>query len=114
MPPRYRRRRSTLAAAEEQAERVTAGAQQRPEDAQMGDGEPRTAPVAVGVSGVNGATAIGARSHFPERRKCRFRALTIRMIDGITRQSAELSCSVARINPARVTVGTLPGKDLIK
>ncbi|WP_053850762.1 MraY family glycosyltransferase [Streptomyces sp. NRRL B-24085] len=49
VPPRYRRRRRAVAA--EPAE---------PE---------QRAPVAVGVAGVNGATALGARSHVPERRK---------------------------------------------
>ena len=48
VPPRYRRRRPVV------AEPVEA--------------EART-PVAVGVAGVNGATALGARSRVPERRK---------------------------------------------
>ncbi|NEB05585.1 MraY family glycosyltransferase [Streptomyces sp. SID13726] len=51
VPPRYRRRRPVLAGPMEPAE-----------------AEQRT-PVAVGVAGVNGATALGARSRVPERRK---------------------------------------------
>jgi UDP-GlcNAc:undecaprenyl-phosphate GlcNAc-1-phosphate transferase len=55
VPPRYRRsRRARQAAAAEQ-----------PEPAASGTEEPRV-PVGVGVSGVNGATAIGARSRFPD------------------------------------------------
>ncbi|MEU5046474.1 MraY family glycosyltransferase [Streptomyces griseorubiginosus] len=50
VPPRYRRRRRSVVA--EPVEEV----------------EQRT-PVAVGVAGVNGATALGARSRVPERRK---------------------------------------------
>ncbi len=49
VPPRYRRRR-------------------RPVVAEPVEVEQRT-PVAVGVVGVNGATALGARSRVPERRK---------------------------------------------
>ncbi|MEU9172620.1 MraY family glycosyltransferase [Streptomyces sp. NPDC048420] len=49
VPPRYRRRRPALAEAVAEAEQRT--------------------PVAVGVAGVNGATALSARSHVPERRK---------------------------------------------
>ncbi|MFC8431164.1 MraY family glycosyltransferase [Streptomyces sp. NPDC057253] len=49
VPPRYRRRR-------------------RPVVAEPVEVEQRT-PVAVGVAGVNGATALGARSRVPERRK---------------------------------------------
>jgi UDP-GlcNAc:undecaprenyl-phosphate GlcNAc-1-phosphate transferase len=48
VPPRYRRR--------------------RPVTAEPVEVEQRT-PVAVGVAGVNGATALRARSHAPERRK---------------------------------------------
>jgi UDP-GlcNAc:undecaprenyl-phosphate GlcNAc-1-phosphate transferase len=55
VPPRYRRsRRARQAAAAEQPE------------AASGAEEPRV-PVGVGVSGVNGATAVGARSRFPDR-----------------------------------------------
>ncbi|MFF7052200.1 MraY family glycosyltransferase [Streptomyces griseorubiginosus] len=49
VPPRYRRRR-------------------RPVVAEPVEAEQRT-PVVVGVAGVNGATALGARSRVPERRK---------------------------------------------
>lgn len=49
VPPRYRRRRRPVV----------------PEPVEV---EQRT-PVAVGVAGVNGATALGARSRVPERRK---------------------------------------------
>lgn len=49
VPPRYRRRRRAVVA-------ETVEVEQR-------------APVAVGVAGVNGATALSARSHVPERRK---------------------------------------------
>lgn len=71
VPPRYRRpapEQASSSAYEEKPELVTSRAQQAPEDAQMGEESPERAPVAVGVSGVNGATAIGARSRFPERR----------------------------------------------
>ncbi len=47
---------------------VTSGAQQGAGGAQMGEEAADRAPVAVGVSGVNGATAIGARSRFSDRR----------------------------------------------
>ncbi|MEV4878817.1 MraY family glycosyltransferase [Streptomyces cyaneofuscatus] len=71
VPPRYRRpapEQASSLAYEEKPELVTSGAQQGAADAQMGEESPERAPVAVGVSGVNGATAIGARSRFPERR----------------------------------------------
>ncbi|MFF0009919.1 MraY family glycosyltransferase [Streptomyces sp. NPDC005374] len=48
VPPRYRRRRAVVAEPVEVEQRT---------------------PVAVGVAGVNGATALSARSHVPERRK---------------------------------------------
>ncbi|MFF1307692.1 MraY family glycosyltransferase [Streptomyces sp. NPDC058307] len=50
VPPRYRRRRRAVA-----AEPVDVEVEQR-------------APVTVGVAGVNGATALSARQHVPERR----------------------------------------------
>ncbi|MGA5469063.1 MraY family glycosyltransferase [Streptomyces arboris] len=71
VPPRYRRpapEQASSSAYEEKPALATSRAQQAPEDAQMGEESPERAPVAVGVSGVNGATAIGARSRFPERR----------------------------------------------
>ncbi|MGP9018529.1 MraY family glycosyltransferase [Streptomyces sp. BR1] len=58
VPPRYRRR-TRLAAASAGA----GGADERD-----GTEEERT-PVGAGVSGVNGATAVGPRSRFPDRRK---------------------------------------------
>ncbi|MFI9826163.1 MraY family glycosyltransferase [Streptomyces sp. NPDC051913] len=58
VPPRYRRRGKAVAESAPVAEPVSAEAEE----------EERT-PVAVGVSGVNGATAIGARSRFLDRRK---------------------------------------------
>ncbi|MEV4336051.1 MraY family glycosyltransferase [Streptomyces sp. NPDC049590] len=54
VPPRYRRRRVPGAAVDSAAPEVT-------------ESEER-APVTAGVSGVNGATAIGARSRFLDRR----------------------------------------------
>ncbi|MDQ0907606.1 UDP-GlcNAc:undecaprenyl-phosphate GlcNAc-1-phosphate transferase [Streptomyces canus] len=54
VPPRYRRRRPVVAESVESAESVEV--------------EQRT-PVAAGVAGVNGATALRARPHAPERRK---------------------------------------------
>ncbi|MEW2630964.1 MraY family glycosyltransferase [Streptomyces sp. NPDC048389] len=56
VPPRYRRRRRA---------RQTAAAGQ-PGPAASDTDEPRV-PVGVGVSGVNGATAVGARAGLPER-----------------------------------------------
>ena len=56
VPPRYRRRRRA---------RQTAGVEQ-PEPAVSGTDEPRV-PVGVGVSGVNGATAVGSRARFQDR-----------------------------------------------
>ncbi|MES5817047.1 MraY family glycosyltransferase [Streptomyces sp. RG80] len=60
VPPRYRRRRAVAESA--------AAAQQAAADAESEDADERT-PVAVGVSGVNGATALGVRSRFSDRRK---------------------------------------------
>ncbi|MDQ1067610.1 MraY family glycosyltransferase [Streptomyces canus] len=57
VPPRYRRRRPAVAESAESAESV--------ESVEV---EQRT-PVAAGVAGVNGATALRARPHAPERRK---------------------------------------------
>ncbi|MCD7439292.1 undecaprenyl/decaprenyl-phosphate alpha-N-acetylglucosaminyl 1-phosphate transferase [Streptomyces lincolnensis] len=61
VPPRYRRRRAV-------AEAGTAPAEQAAQDGAPVEEERRT-PVVVGVAGVNGATALGARSHHPDRRK---------------------------------------------
>nr|WP_145491184.1 MULTISPECIES: MraY family glycosyltransferase [Streptomyces] len=60
VPPRYRRRRAVAAEAEPAVESA----------AEDGADEPETeerAPVTAGVSGVNGATAIGTRGRFPDR-----------------------------------------------
>jgi UDP-GlcNAc:undecaprenyl-phosphate GlcNAc-1-phosphate transferase len=63
VPPRYRRRRRTA----EAAGVGETAAQEAEEAGETAEAEER-APVTVGVSGVNGATAIGARSRFPNRR----------------------------------------------
>ncbi|MFG2353707.1 MraY family glycosyltransferase [Streptomyces sp. NPDC048521] len=60
VPPRYRRRRRGAEAAV--PEETTA------QEAAEADEAEERAPVTAGVSGVNGATAIGARSRFPNRR----------------------------------------------
>ncbi|WP_328432101.1 MULTISPECIES: MraY family glycosyltransferase [unclassified Streptomyces] len=56
VPPRYRRRRAVAEAASTPAQPATVEEEQRP-------------PVAAGVPGVNGATALGTRSRFLDRRK---------------------------------------------
>ncbi|MEU8980969.1 MraY family glycosyltransferase [Streptomyces sp. NPDC058467] len=65
VPPRYRRRRAAVHAAptEPAVTHGTATAEE-PEEARE-----HRAPVVAGVSGVNGATALGARSRFLDRRK---------------------------------------------
>ncbi|MEV7459538.1 MraY family glycosyltransferase [Streptomyces rubiginosohelvolus] len=73
VPPRYRHRAaeresSPSPSSGEQPAPVASGAQQGAGGAQMGEEAADRAPVAVGVSGVNGATAIGARSRFSDRR----------------------------------------------
>ncbi|MER5449572.1 MraY family glycosyltransferase [Streptomyces sp. NPDC002766] len=60
VPPRYRRRRAASAAL---AQAAVEASEEEPCDA-----EERT-PVVAGVAGVNGATALGARSRFLDRRK---------------------------------------------
>ncbi|WP_327431765.1 MraY family glycosyltransferase [Streptomyces sp. NBC_01236] len=66
VPPRYRRRRAVSVAAAGAEPSVTHGtaAAEEPEEVRE-----HAAPVAAGVSGVNGATAIGPRSRFLDRRK---------------------------------------------
>jgi UDP-GlcNAc:undecaprenyl-phosphate/decaprenyl-phosphate GlcNAc-1-phosphate transferase len=59
VPPRYRRRSRSAAA--------TAGAPEQHGTAAPDHEEGPRIPVGVGVSGVNGATAVGARARFPER-----------------------------------------------
>ncbi|OSC75533.1 undecaprenyl-phosphate alpha-N-acetylglucosaminyl 1-phosphate transferase [Streptomyces sp. BF-3] len=73
VPPRYRHSTpepapSLAPASGEKPVPVASGAQQGAGDAQMGDQDADRAPVAVGVAGVNGATAIGPRSRFSDRR----------------------------------------------
>lgn len=71
VPPRYRRRAAEQASSpsyEEKPALVASGAQQGSVDARMSEETDERDRVAVGVSGVNGATAIGARSRFPDRR----------------------------------------------
>jgi UDP-GlcNAc:undecaprenyl-phosphate GlcNAc-1-phosphate transferase len=58
VPPRYRRRSRSAAA--------TVGAHEHHGKAAPEHEEERV-PVGVGVSGVNGATAVGPRARFPER-----------------------------------------------
>jgi UDP-GlcNAc:undecaprenyl-phosphate GlcNAc-1-phosphate transferase len=72
LPPRYRRRRRLLAEAAEAAEAGSSPAYAMSDEGvcagdedRAGDSEPRT-PVAAGVSGANGATAVGARSRLLE------------------------------------------------
>ncbi|MFD3654056.1 MraY family glycosyltransferase [Streptomyces sp. NPDC058620] len=64
VPPRYRRRRHAA-----RSERVVGYGQQGPGDPHMAPEAPERTPVAVGVSGVNGATAIGSRARTHERRR---------------------------------------------
>ncbi|MEU1072451.1 MULTISPECIES: MraY family glycosyltransferase [unclassified Streptomyces] len=70
VPPRYRRRKRPAGARTgEEADGVDeAGGADGADGGADGEGEER-APVVAGVSGVNGATAIGPRSRFPDRRK---------------------------------------------
>ncbi|MEY2246457.1 MraY family glycosyltransferase [Streptomyces sp. BF23-18] len=65
LPPRYRRRRAALAAAPDVAP-VTheAASESEPDEARE-----HHAPAAAGVSGVNGATAIGTRARLLDRRE---------------------------------------------
>lgn len=67
VPPRYRRRSHGEAVGGEAGDEGAPGAQHGPEGSQMASPEPERASVAVGVSGVNGATAIGPRSRFTDR-----------------------------------------------
>ncbi|WP_371625932.1 undecaprenyl/decaprenyl-phosphate alpha-N-acetylglucosaminyl 1-phosphate transferase [Streptomyces sp. NBC_01116] len=71
VPPRYRHggaEADPTPSYEEKSAPAGAGVQQGSADARMGEEAEERAPVAVGVSGVNGATAIGTRSRFPDRR----------------------------------------------
>ncbi|MEU9621567.1 MULTISPECIES: MraY family glycosyltransferase [unclassified Streptomyces] len=77
VPPRYRRHRVRGEVPEAEPSSPAAAsspdeAQQRSAETQMGqEGQElqERAPIAVGVSGVNGATAIGPRSRFSDRDK---------------------------------------------
>ncbi|MDT0400333.1 MULTISPECIES: MraY family glycosyltransferase [Streptomyces] len=66
VPPRYRRRRAALAGVSDAPEGSEASAAEEPESAD----ENRT-PVAAGVSGVNGATAVGPRARLGDRSRSR-------------------------------------------
>jgi UDP-GlcNAc:undecaprenyl-phosphate GlcNAc-1-phosphate transferase len=61
VPPRYRRRRTAPAAAPDASV---------PADPESADDDHRT-PVAAGVSGVNGATAVGPRARLADRSRSR-------------------------------------------
>lgn len=69
VPPRYRRRRAAKATGEPPAAMPRAASAEAPADARAETEEQHPAPVRAGVSGVNGATAIGARSRLLDRRK---------------------------------------------
>ncbi|MEU8673354.1 MraY family glycosyltransferase [Streptomyces sp. NPDC048560] len=64
VPPRYRRRRHAA-----RPEETAAYGQQGPDGTEMAPQAPERTPVAVGVSGVNGATAISSRGRTHERRR---------------------------------------------
>jgi UDP-GlcNAc:undecaprenyl-phosphate GlcNAc-1-phosphate transferase len=74
VPPRYRRRRRVALAAEAQAAMASVGYEEptshekAAQEREEGVREHRS-PVTTGVSGVNGATAIGPRARFVEGRK---------------------------------------------
>ncbi|MEU1201010.1 MraY family glycosyltransferase [Streptomyces sp. NPDC005813] len=65
VPPRYRRRRAASSAAAEAGQEVTHGTAEAEEPDEARE---HRAPVVAGVSGVNGATAIGPRSRFLDGR----------------------------------------------
>ncbi|MGD1225011.1 MraY family glycosyltransferase [Streptomyces krungchingensis] len=65
VPPRYRRRRAASSAAAEAGQEVTHGTAEAEEPDEAREHRP---PVVAGVSGVNGATAIGPRSRFLDGR----------------------------------------------
>jgi UDP-GlcNAc:undecaprenyl-phosphate GlcNAc-1-phosphate transferase len=74
VPPRYRRRRRVVLAAEAEAAMASVGYEEptshekAAQEREEGVREHRS-PVTTGVSGVNGATAIGSRASFLEGRK---------------------------------------------
>ncbi|WP_432187718.1 MraY family glycosyltransferase [Streptomyces sp. Tue6028] len=65
VPPRYRRRRAASSAAAQAGQEVTHGTAEAEEPDEAREHRP---PVVAGVSGVNGATAIGPRSRFLDGR----------------------------------------------
>ncbi|MFJ9859419.1 MraY family glycosyltransferase [Streptomyces albogriseolus] len=67
VPPRYRRGRASAAAAPETAAPADTQTVEGPQEAASGD---RT-PVAAGVSGVNGASAVGPRARLADRSRSR-------------------------------------------
>ncbi|MFD5869985.1 MraY family glycosyltransferase [Streptomyces sp. NPDC060322] len=67
VPPRYRRRRRTDPEGSVDAADASPRGQQGPDGSHMTSPVPDRASVSVGVSGVNGATAIGPRSRFADR-----------------------------------------------
>ncbi|MEU0678854.1 MraY family glycosyltransferase [Streptomyces albogriseolus] len=67
VPPRYRRGRASAAAAPETAAAADTQTAEGPQEAASGD---RT-PVAAGVSGVNGASAVGPRARLADRSRSR-------------------------------------------
>ncbi len=67
VPPRYRRGRASAAEAPETADAAARQAVEGPQEAASGD---RT-PVAAGVSGVNGASAVGPRARLADRSRPR-------------------------------------------
>ncbi|MFJ7105494.1 MULTISPECIES: MraY family glycosyltransferase [Streptomyces] len=67
VPPRYRRGRASAAAAPETAAAADTQTVEGPQEAASGD---RT-PVAAGVSGVNGASAVGPRARLADRSRSR-------------------------------------------
>ncbi|MFB8028076.1 MraY family glycosyltransferase [Streptomyces sp. NPDC056465] len=67
VPPRYRRRRHRDHEESADTADATSRGQQDLDGSHMASPVPDRPPVAVGVSGVNGATAIGPRSRFTDR-----------------------------------------------
>jgi UDP-GlcNAc:undecaprenyl-phosphate GlcNAc-1-phosphate transferase len=70
VPPRYRRRRVAAMEADASTPAVLAvAAAEGGEPEGADETSENLAPIAAGVAGVNGATAIGPRSRFLDRRK---------------------------------------------
>ncbi|MEU1534767.1 MraY family glycosyltransferase [Streptomyces fagopyri] len=68
VPPRYRRRRAAASALPEDGAAEPAGQGTEAACEKEDTDQPERAPVVVGVSGVNGATAIGTRARVLDRR----------------------------------------------